>query len=106
MNYNKIKRELERREITIKDFCRKVDITEQGLHQMIRNSSMKIDILERISEGLGVPVSFWFDEQTQETASRKQPAKISDTQRIDKLTSDLNALLKSFAGKQPQQIQS
>jgi transcriptional regulator with XRE-family HTH domain len=61
MNYNRIKSELERRGITIKELCGKVDVTEQGLHQMIRNSSMKVDVLERISEALEVPVSYWFD---------------------------------------------
>ena len=44
MNYGKIKLELERRGIILREFCRKIDITEQGLYQMIRNQSMKVDV--------------------------------------------------------------
>lgn len=98
MNYNRIKTELERRGITIKDFCRKVDLTEQGLHQMIRNGSMKVDVLERISDELDVPVSFWFDEPTVDEPSKPSP-KISDSQRIDNITSELNTFLKTLAEK-------
>jgi transcriptional regulator with XRE-family HTH domain len=101
MNYSKIKTELELRNITIKDFCREVDITEQGLHQMIRNSSMKIDVLERISQRLDVPVSYWFDDKGEEMTQKRVSAKISDAQRIDNITTELNIFLKSLAAKTP-----
>ena len=61
MNYHKIKSELEKRGIFVKDFCRQINLTEQGFYQMIRNESMKVDVLERISEALNVSVSYWFD---------------------------------------------
>ena len=103
MNYSKIKLELERRKITIKDFCRQIDITEQGLHQMIRNGSMKIDVLERISAVLGVPVTYWFLDKYDDETHHREPAKISDVQKIDNLTTELNVLLKSLVGKRPKQ---
>ena len=103
MNYSKIKLELERRRITIKDFCRQIDITEQGLHQMIRNGSMKIDVLERISEVLGVPVTYWFNDKYDYEAPYREPTKISDVQKIDNLTTELNVLLKSLVGKRSKQ---
>jgi transcriptional regulator with XRE-family HTH domain len=96
MNYSRIKSELERRDLTIKKFCREVDITEQGLHQMIRNESMKIEVLERISVALGVPVAYWFDDDTEEATPRDgKPPKALDIERIDTLTAELNTLLKS-----------
>lgn len=102
MNYGKIKIELERRKITIKDFCRKVDITEQGFHQMLRNESMRIDVLERMSQVLGVPISFWFNDNEINLGIQtkhidvKEKEKISDFQ-IDTITTELNKLLKTLA---------
>jgi transcriptional regulator with XRE-family HTH domain len=101
MNYNKIKTELEDRGITIKDFCRQLNVTEQGLHQMIRNGSMKIDVLERISEVLDVPVTYWFIDKCEDAGQRSEPPKMSDVQKIDNITSELNVLLKSLIGKRP-----
>lgn len=99
VNYSRIKLELEHRRITIKDFCREIDVTEQGLHQMIRNGSMKIEVLERISKVLDLPVSYWFDDTARDLAWRNEPAKLSDSQRIDNVTAELNRLLKSISGK-------
>lgn len=105
MNYSKIKLELERRGITIKEFCREVDITEQGLHQMIRKGSMKVDILERISEVLDVPISYWFDEQPPNIKNDapilkdRTETKKTDIKRIDNITTELNVFLKSLIDK-------
>ena len=100
MNYSKIKYELERRAMTVKEFCCKVGITEQGLYQMIRNQSMKVDVLERISEVLEIPIEYWFDD-CMESPDKKSPAvpnadKDLDDRRIDKITLELNKLLKSL----------
>ena len=103
VNYSRIKLELEHRRITIKDFCREIDVTEQGLHQMIRNGSMKIDVLERISKVLDLPVSHWFDESTGDAARCNEPVKLSEYQKIDNVTAELNRLLKSLVGKRSEQ---
>jgi plasmid maintenance system antidote protein VapI len=97
--------------MSIRDLCYKIDITEQGLHQMIRNKSMKIEVLERISKVLGCPMSFWFSEEN--TVNNQQQAQDSDIsgkqitptiihQKIDLLTKDLNEMLKDILAKQPQ----
>ena len=101
MNYGKIKLELERRGITLKEFCRKIDITEQGLYQMIRNQSMKVDVLERISEILDVPVSFWFDDNDEQQDKKRSARSLNeaDARRIDKITAEMNKLLKSLGSK-------
>jgi len=62
MNYSKIKKLSENKSFAIKDLAKKIKISEAGLHQMIRKESMKIDILEKISEALNVPVSYFFNE--------------------------------------------
>jgi len=109
MNYDKIKPELEKRGIVIKDFCRRINITEQGLHQMIRNKSMKVEILERVSEVLAVPISYWFDdlEKDGKVFSSVHDPHIDDAvpfyvkgkiqKRIDNVTGELNKVLKDLA---------
>lgn len=63
MNYYRIKRELERRNISIRSISKNIGVTEQGLHQMIRNGSMKISVLEEISKFLNVDVTVWFQDE-------------------------------------------
>ncbi|MDR1342697.1 MAG: helix-turn-helix transcriptional regulator [Prevotellaceae bacterium] len=105
MNYHKIKIELERRKITIKAFCQQIGTTEQSLHQMIRNQSMKVDVLERISVALKVPIGYWFDDgsSAEKEVSAKQKDKNAGNavtaERIDAVTGDLNSLLKALSKK-------
>ena len=105
MNYYRIKLELEERGISVKSFCRKINLTEQGFYQMIRNESMKIDVLERISEALGVSMSYWFDAK-ESTPVESQPVSPSVTEEkegvvsseyIDAVTDELNKLLKELS---------
>ena len=112
MDYNRIKTEIERKDMSVRDICCKIDVTEQGLHQMIRNKSMKIEVLERISNVLGLPVTYWFDENATKVAvhsiginskTRGEPNK-SDTnkmmiEKIDSLTKGLNEMLKEMVSK-------
>jgi len=111
MNYSRIKSELEFKEMTIKDLCYQIDVTEQGLHQMIRKKSMKIEILERISHVLELPVTYWFEEATSASnhpatnidngndatvKKRKRKKSKPILERIDSLTKDLNEMLKEL----------
>jgi transcriptional regulator with XRE-family HTH domain len=62
--YNKIKNELTKRKYSIKEFFEgKIGMTETGFHKMVRMNSLKVRDLEKISEELGVPVSYWFEDQ-------------------------------------------
>ena len=63
MNYRRIKSVLSRRDISVKDLCRSINVSEQGLHQMIRKQSMKVEVLERISRVLNLDMAFWFHEE-------------------------------------------
>ena len=105
MNYYNIKLELEKRGISVKDFCRQINLTEQGFYQMIRNESMKVDVLERISNALNVPVSYWFDaadyvpDETAAIVSLPVPENAEgfvSAKHIDAVTTELNKLLKGL----------
>jgi transcriptional regulator with XRE-family HTH domain len=110
MDYSRIKVELELKRITIRELCIKIDITEQGLHQMIRKKSMKIETLERISQVLGLSVSYWFEGDgntinllsnemgTNSPNGKKRNPKVVD-EKIDSLTKNLNEVLKVMASK-------
>ena len=104
MNYSKIKDELTRQNKTAKDLCNDLGMSEQGFHQMIRNRSMKINILEEISEYLNVPISYWFDDDenivSELDGSLKYGTKPQNAyKKIDALTIGLNHLLKSIIDK-------
>jgi transcriptional regulator with XRE-family HTH domain len=105
MNYYRIKIELETRGITVKDFCKQINLTEQGLYQMIRNESMKVDVLERISEALKVPVSYWFDiedsiiDETTAVQKKNDNNETTTAKQIDTVTNELNKLLKGLSRK-------
>lgn len=70
MNYVLIKDLAEQKGLTVKKLCEEVGITDAGLHQMIRNESMKIEILEKISEVLNIPVSTFFSESSDSSSSK------------------------------------
>ena len=71
MDYNKIKIIAENKNITIKELAKKANITEAGLHQMIRKESMKIKVLENIAFLLQVPISFFFNDNEHTESSKK-----------------------------------
>ena len=111
MDYNRIKIELEHKGISVRELCYKIDVTEQGLHQMIRKKSMKIEILERISNVLSLPMSYWFEneenakyvasdgmDRNKPNSGKKKNYKLSD-EKIDALTKNLNEMLKVMANK-------
>ena len=106
MNYYKIKSELEKRGISIKNFCRRINLTEQGFYQMIRNESMKVDVLERISEALNVPMSYWFNGKDYAPAdnsgisppvAEEKKEEFINPKHIDAVTNELNKLLKELS---------
>lgn len=61
---SEIKNILKERGIKIKDFCKELNITEQGFAKIIRTNSTKIETLELIATKLDVPVSSFFSNAT------------------------------------------
>ncbi len=73
---------------------------------------MKIEVLERISYVLELPVTYWFEENAPEVSitntivnfvASEQPKKNTADkvihEKIDSLTKDLNEMLKEMASK-------
>ena len=74
MNFNKIREYCEERRITIPELATRIGISEPGLYQVLRNKSIKVDVLEKIATVLEVPIWEFFDinpeEKFQEELSR------------------------------------
>lgn len=62
MNYNKIKELAEQKNISVKYILAEIDMTAPGYYSAIKNDTLKIRDLEKIAKILGVPVSYFFEE--------------------------------------------
>ena len=60
---NRLKKLLAERNITNKELCDKIGMTEGGFYQSIKNNSFKVATYELISEVLNVPMTYWFMEE-------------------------------------------
>lgn len=66
MNYSKVKEEISRKSFNEKFFIPEVTgLTVQGFNKALRNKTLKVSDLEKISKGLGLPMSRWFLEEDQ-----------------------------------------
>ncbi len=64
MNYNKIKEEIKRRNFNENFFIpENSKLGVQGFNKAIKKKTLKVEDLISISNGLKVPVSFWFQEE-------------------------------------------
>jgi transcriptional regulator with XRE-family HTH domain len=64
----KIKQAAQDKEITLKTLATKIDMTETGFYAMLRNKSMKVETLVKISKALGVETaSFFHNKPTSES---------------------------------------
>ena len=61
-NLQRIKDLAEERKISVRELAERVGLKENQIHVMCRTNSTKIDTLERIAKGLGVSVSYFFDD--------------------------------------------
>jgi len=58
----KIKKILTEKTWSMKELLAKIDLSEQGYSYMLKNNSMKVDTLLKISDVLQVPINYFFDE--------------------------------------------
>lgn len=63
-NLHLISELLEKKKMSMKDFCAQVELTDVSVRRIIERNSTKTDILERIARVLKVPVSCFFGEQS------------------------------------------
>ncbi len=52
-----------KRKLSIQELSEMIGMTKTGLHNLIKNEDTKLSTLKKISEALGVPMSYWFSEQ-------------------------------------------
>lgn len=62
MDYSKLKLAIKQRGFTEKAFADKLGITQNGFRAMVNNHTMSIKTLEKISEILEVPMTYFFDD--------------------------------------------
>lgn len=56
-----IKEQCNVKNITLKELAKKIGKSEHGLHRMINENSIKVDVLENIARELKVPISIFFN---------------------------------------------
>lgn len=75
-NFGKrLKNLLSENEISIKEFAKRVGLSEIGLHNAIKSNSTKLETLERIAVALSVPVSFFIKTEDELIIERQAKEK-------------------------------
>lgn len=95
MIYDKIKITAKEKGYGIEELCKKIGITHSGFYRMIKNHTMSIKTLEKISELLDVDVSQWFQDP-------HNAAKDKDCKCSDKYLEELEKAEKEIAKKEKQ----
>ena len=72
MIYNKIKNLLNKKGLTIDKMADEADITPAGFHYMVQNDTLKVKTLQKISDYLGVPITYWFEESEDKMLMAKE----------------------------------
>lgn len=62
MNYNKIKILVGEKKFTLEKLAVEVGMSPGGFHKMFKRKTLTLETLEKISEVLGVPMTYWFEE--------------------------------------------
>lgn len=60
---SKLKRLLAEKGITMRHLANQIDVTEQGLAKMLKNNTMKVETLAKISDVVQVDPVFWFSDE-------------------------------------------
>jgi transcriptional regulator with XRE-family HTH domain len=83
MDYNIIKALAKERAVPLKEICSKVGMSEVGLYRSFINNTLKVDILEKIANVLGVSPCYFFGSEP----TPQQPAAKA-TQVVEVSASD------------------
>ncbi len=89
----RLKELLLRKNISIKDFAKKIEMSEIGLHNALKNNSTKIETIYKIAKALNINPSYFFktDEELNDDIKIKDYHKIAQ-QAIDFESMIMNAL--------------
>jgi transcriptional regulator with XRE-family HTH domain len=90
MDYSKI--DIKRKELNISqdDLARKAGISKGGLQKIQYNKSTTVPTLEKISAALGVPMTYWFEDEENRCLVFESftPYEIGSKSVIDQLKKD------------------
>ena len=115
MNYSKLKKKIRENKFTILHFCEEIiGISAAGFHQNVKKNDLRINILEKMSGKLGVPMVYWFEEDRNIVNEQMIQYRRENEPNIEELREDLkyfrdrckalekeNDELKTAAGHQP-----
>jgi len=66
MNFNKITELIKKKNIQLKEFIPKnTSLGVDGFRYSISHRTLKVTDLEKISKGLNVPISYWWDDDAE-----------------------------------------
>ena len=65
MNYERIKRAAKEKKIAVRNLCAKINLSEAGFYETIKNDTLKVRDLEKIAITLDVPIVYFFDEMVE-----------------------------------------
>lgn len=89
MNYNKLKKKIKENKVTINDFCKQMGITAQGFHGNVKKNDLRINMLEKMSKALGVPIIYWFEEDKSIVNEQMIQYRRENEPNIEELRADL-----------------
>lgn len=74
MNYSKIQSLLDSNKNLRKgDLLKKVGKSNWGFNESVAKKTMRVDVLEKMSEFFNVPISYWFEERKSKQANFSEP---------------------------------
>jgi len=63
LHINRIRKLIDDKKLTIRDFAEKIGVSEPGIHNMFRSHDMKVSTLQKIADFFEVPITYFFDEE-------------------------------------------
>ncbi len=98
---NKIINYLESRKISIRTLAENVGMSYTGFYQLLKmNNDMKLSVLKKISDYLGVPITYWFEDENKQINiasnnsinGNNNKIEVQLKQDIEKLQSEIEIL--------------
>ena len=59
---NRIRKLLDDKNLTIREFAGKIGVSEPGIHNMFRTHDMKISTLQKMADYFDVPITYFFED--------------------------------------------
>jgi transcriptional regulator with XRE-family HTH domain len=92
MNYNKLENLVKSHNLDIVAFCTSIGMSKGGYYRMLQDKTLKVEVLERISDVLGVPVGVFFDEEPTTAPINYQKKYIECLEENSRLQKEMSSL--------------